>query len=270
MNRSYYILALVCALIFAPKLIATPIPLDLSITASASFADDSLAGLDDFYHNATMSAIQGGLVSQATVNDTLVSGANPLGGLLSDINDGVAIESQAGGGALGIVGGYFFDFNFGLQNTSLTTAYLLSFVLQFDNLTSASGDDAFADSKILLFDADLNEFFFSDLTTDTLFGDQKNGDDPATFGVTQTDSGLFNFNIILNAGALSSFTGQLRLEGGEFSQAGDFAISSFASITLAGVRSLDTPPPQIPLPATGWLFVLGLFFVGQRQLRKQL
>lgn len=268
MNRFCFVVSLFFALIFAPKLIATPIPLDLSILASASFADDSFAAVGDVNHSATMSATQGGAISQSTVNDLAVAGANPLGGVLSDINDGIAIDAQVSGGASGIAAGYYFDFDFALQNNSLTTAYLLSFVLDFDNFTSASGTDTYADAKILLFDAGDNEFFFSDLTTDTFFGDQKNGEALNTFGVTQMDSGLFSFDIILSAGALNSFSGQLLLEGGDFSQSGDFAMNSFASLTLSAARSLDTPPPQIPLPATGWLFALGLLLVGQRQLRK--
>ena len=141
-------------------------------------------------------------------------------------------------------------------------------MLLFDNLTSASGGDAFADSKILLFDADNSELFFSDLITDTWFGDQNNGALTNTFGVTQTDSGSFAFDILLSAGAVDNFKGEVHLVGGEFSGQGAFGINSSASLSLVAARPQDTPPPQIPLPASGWLFGLGLFFVVQRQLRK--
>lgn len=268
MKRLLFIVSLLFAVSFVPKLIAAPIPLDLSIIASNSFANDSFAGDGDVNHSSIMSLLQGGILSQTSVNDTLVSGANPLAGQLTDINDGVAIDATLTAGASGFAEGYFFDFNFALQNNSLTTAYLLSFVLLFDNLTSAAGDDAYADAKILLFDADNDEFFFSDLTTDTLLGDQNNGVLTNTFGVTQTDNGSYAFNVLLAAGAVSNFRGELQLVGQEFSGQGNFAINSFASLSLSAARPLDTPPPQIPLPASGWLFALGLFFVAQRQLRK--
>ena len=269
MKRLLFIVSLLFAVSFVPKLIAAPIPLDLSIIASNSFSTgDSFAGDGDVNHSSIMSLLQGGILSQTSVNDTLVTGANPLAGQLTDINDGVAIDATLTAGASGFAEGYFFDFNFALQNNSLTTSYSLSFLLLFNNLTSASGEDAFADSKILLFDADNSEFFFSDLTTDTLFGDQNNGALTNTFGVTQTDNGSFSFNILLGAGAVNNFKGELHLVGQEFSGQGAFGMNSFASLSLAAARPLDTPPPQIPLPASGWLFALGLFFVAQRQLRK--
>ncbi|MBZ9612374.1 hypothetical protein [Rheinheimera maricola] len=268
MRQCRLFIAVLFALILTTPALAALIPVDLSISASTSFADESVSGGLDVSHNATMSIVQGGITTQSTVNDTAVTGFNPLAGLLSDINDGISIGSLVSGRGLGAAPGYYFDFDFLLQNNSLTTVYFLSFVLQFDNLTSASGDDTFADSKILLFDADDTEFFFSDLTTDTLFGDEKNGAPTNTFGVTQIDAGSFAFDIVLGAGAMNSFRGELQLIGEEFNGQGSFGMDSFASLSLAAARPLDTPPPQIPLPASGWLFALGLFLVTQRQLRK--
>ncbi|MBU2114458.1 MAG: hypothetical protein KKE94_11900 [Gammaproteobacteria bacterium] len=268
MRQCHLFVAVLFALVLTAPARAELIPVDLSIIASNSFGDDSVAGNGDVNHNSIMSILQGGILSQSSVNDTNVTGTNPLAGQLTDINDGIAIDAELSAGASGFAEGYFFDFNFALQNNSLTTAYLLSFVLLFGNLTSASGGDAFADSKILLFDADNIEFFFSDLITDTWFGDQNNGAPTNTFGVTQTDSGSFAFNILLGAGAVNNFRGEVQLVGQEFSGQGAFGINSFASLSLAAARPLDTPPPQIPLPASGWLFALGLFFVVQRQLRK--
>ena len=266
MKRLLFVVSLLLTASYAPKLIAAPIPIDLSINASASFAVDSNPGIGDITHNSIMSIILGGVVSQTTVNDIAVSGSNPLAGQLTDINDGIAIDTNVAGGDA-FAGGYFFDFNFALQNNSLTTAYLLSFVLSFDNLTSASGADAYAESKILLFDAGNTEFFFSDLTTDTLFGDQKNGLSAGTFGITQTDNGSFAFDILLAAGVTSNFRGELQLEG-MAGWPGGFGIDSFANVSLSAARPLDTPPPQIPLPASSWLFALGLVLIAQRQLRK--
>ena len=268
MRQCHLFVAVLFALVLTAPARAELIPVDLSIIASNSFGDDSVAGNGDVNHNSIMSILQGGILSQSSVNDTNVTGTNPLAGLLTDINDGIAIDAELSAGASGFAEGYFFDFNFALQNNSLTTTYLLSFVLLFDNLTSASGGDTFADSKILLFDADNSELFFSDLITDTWFGDQNNGALTNTFGVTQTDSGSFAFDILLSAGAVDNFKGELHLVGGEFSGQGAFGINSSASLSLVAARPQDTPPPQIPLPASGWLFALGLFFVVQRQLRK--
>ncbi|MCF4008887.1 hypothetical protein [Rheinheimera sp. UJ63] len=268
MNRLLFILSLFVSVCFIPKLTAAPIPLDLSVTASNSFASDSIPGFGAVNHNSTLSILLGGVLSQSTVIDTAVTGGNPLTGQLTTLDDGIAINTNLLAGADSLAEGYFFDFNFALQNNSLTNAYLLSFVLLFDNLTSASGLDAFAESKILLFDDSNNEFFFSDLATDTLFGDQKNGTFTGTSGVTQSDNGSFGFDILLGAGAASSFRGELQLVGQEFINSGSFAANSFANVSLSAVRSLNTPPQQVPLPATGWLFLLGLFFLAQRQLRK--
>ena len=268
MNKLVCVLCIFIAASVVPKLNAAPIPIDVSIVASNSFDNNSYSGSGGVSHMSIMSILLGGVLTQSTVDDTMVTGTNPLVGQLTEINDGIAIDTDVIAGATGFAEGYFFDFNFALQNNSLTTDYLLSFVLLYENLTYASGEDAFADSKILLFDADNVEFFFSDLTTDTVFGDQNNGVGTNTFGFTQTDNGSFAFNVLLSAGAVSNIRGELQLVGQEFSGLGSFGSNSFANLSLSAVRPLDTPPPQIPLPASGWLFALGLFFVAPRQVRK--
>jgi hypothetical protein len=240
---------------------AALIPADIAVEANVSFDTNSFSQQGNVSQSGSFALIQGGSTTQSSVADVLVTGANPLGGLLSETNDGISIVAEVLGEASSNADGFYFDFDFLLSNSSLDTAYMLSFLFSYDNQTSASGDDAFADSLINLFDASNVEFFFSDLTTDTLFGDEKNGAVPGTFGVTQLDNGMFSFDIVLAPGSGSNFRGQILLEGAELAQAGAFLINASADLILSAVRPLDTPPNTVPLPATVLLMLLGLVLI---------
>ena len=260
-NLSTRLLIVMALLVFSGISRAALIPADISVVANVSFDTTSFSQSGDVVQTGSFSATQGGVTTQSSVADVLVTGANPLGGALSETNDGIAVAAEVVGGAGGIAAGFYFDFDFLLSNNSVSTAYMLSFLLSYDNQTSASGDDAYADSLINLFDASNIEFFFSDLTTDTVFGDEKNGVALGTFGVTQLDSGLFSFDITLTPGAATNFRGQLLIEGGEFAQNGNFAADASAGLILSAVRPLDTPPNTVPLPASAALLLLGLIML---------
>ena len=246
---------------------AAIIPADISVEANVSFDTNSISQQGNVSQSGSFALIQGGSTTQSSVTDVLVSGANPLGGMLSETNDGIGIAAEVLGEADSNAGGFYFDFDFLLSNSSLDTAYMLSFLFSYDNQTSASGDDAFANSLINLFDASNVEFFFSDLTTDTLFGDEKNGDVPGTSGVTQLDNGMFSIDFILAPTSGTNFRGQMLLEGGEFAQAGSFAMNASAELILSAVRPLDTPPNTVPLPATAVLMLLGLALIRSHSRR---
>ena len=113
--------------------------------------------------------------------------------------------------------------------------------------------------------------FFSDLTSDTVFGDQKNGTALATSGATLTDSGTFLFDITLAAGASDSFSAVLKMDGGAFDNSSLFNASTFAFISVIGADNLTAvqPPLPVPEPSTLMLFLGGLAFWQVNQLKRK-
>ncbi|NMH59128.1 PEP-CTERM sorting domain-containing protein [Alteromonas ponticola] len=206
---------------------------------------------------ATMTAIQGGTNSDSSVNNVTVTGDNPIGGALTETGDGVGVNASASGGADSSVGDFIFDFAFDLTNSSLTTDYQIFFEVSFANFVDANGSDAYVDGEINLFDGDSNEFFASDLTSDTFFGDERNGESLTSLGAALSDSGNFLFDITLGAGMSDFFSGLLKIDGGEFFGNGSFNAQTEAFISVLRVVDLTTPP-DVPEPSILMLFTGGL------------
>lgn len=257
--------SILCALIFiAPTVTATLIASDLTITGNVEF--DTLlsaSATGNASQNADMSLVIGGATSNTSIANVTPTGANPLGGVLTDYGDGVGVSAigSSTAGAISAIPDFIFDLGFSLSNSSATDSYQVFFELAFSNFVDAEGSDAFIDAEINLFNSLLAEMFFSDLTSDTVFGDQKNGTALATSGATLTDSGTFLFDITLAAGASDSFSAVLKMDGGAFDNSSLFNARTNAFISVIGADNLTggpQPPSQVPEPSVFLLFIVAI------------
>ncbi len=257
--------SILCALIFiAPTVTATLIASDLTITGNVEF--DTLlsaSATGNASQNADMSLVIGGATSNTSIANVTPTGANPLGGVLTDYGDGVGVSAigSSTAGAISAIPDFIFDLGFSLSNSSATDSYQVFFELAFSNFVDAEGSDAFIDAEINLFNSLLAEMFFSDLTSDTVFGDQKNGTALATSGATLTDSGTFIFDITLAAGASDSFSAVLKMDGGAFDNSSLFNARTSAFISVIGADNLTggpQPPSQVPEPSVFLLFIIAI------------
>jgi len=248
---------IICAFgLVMPTATASLIASDLTITGAVEFDTvNSTAPTGNASQSADMASIIGGVTTMTTVNNVTLTGANPLGGGLTNTGDGVGVNAQASSTGVGLGGanGIFFDLAFSLSNSSLTDSYQVFFELAFSNFANADGDDAFIDAEINLFNSLLSEIFFSDLTSDSFFGDEQNGISLTSFGATLTDNGNFLFDITLAPGAANNFSAVVRMDGGAFVDNSAFDGRTSAYITVLAADNL-TPPSRVPEPSTLMLF----------------
>jgi hypothetical protein len=262
---------------------AVIIPSDLEISGEIAFDVSSDATDSDdrssASQSATMTLVDAGVPTVTTVANVSPTGSNPLGDLdpsnftFSDFGDGLGVDALVNGEASTAVDSYalagdmFFDFAFALSNSSATDTYQVFFELVFTNNVDADGVDAFTEGEINLYDNAFNETFFSDLASDTALGDVENGNFLASDGAALSDSGVFNFDFTLGAGASDTFSGGLRIAGGAF----DSPTSLFAADASAFVRILRAenltntqPPPPVNAPEPGSVLLLlsGLIALG--------
>lgn len=236
---------------------ASLIPADLNITGHVEFDTDTSASILAGTQTGNLMSNLAGVVDSSSVNNTSVTGENPLGGMLTDIDDGVGAVAQVDGFNFGDTLGFIFDFEFALINNSLTDTFLATFMIDFSNMVDASGTDAYVDSEIALYDEIGTEFFFSDLTSDTLFGDENNGSSTGTFGSMINDSGMFSFDISLAAGESTSFGGVLKIDGADFDGNGGFTARSEAFVSVARVTNTSPPSPTpVPEPSSVLLYLI--------------
>jgi hypothetical protein len=260
---SLFITSIVCA--FSSH--AAVIPAEIDITGNVSFSvADSVPFSGVGSQTATMSQILAGATTTTTIDDVTPTGANPLGlsspDRFTNTGDGLGLVASVNGDDGDIAELFVFDFIFDLANTSATDTFKIYFELTFRNLADADGDDTYAWSELNLYDSSLSELFFSDLISDTFFGDNANGVDLGSFGVELTDSGSFLFNYTLAAGTTDNFSAVMKIEGGDISQSGLFRADAMLNINILDVENLtSTPPPpnnDVPAPGSAYLFLIAL------------
>lgn len=243
---------------------------DVSISGSVVYDTVNSNGMGTT-QGGSIGRVIGGTSTTTTIAGTTAMGTNPLLGNLSDIGDGFSSNFNMFGGVDGSSGELFSDFSFSLTNNSATDQYRVSFELDFLNFADADGVDAFADSQFSLRNGG-TEIFFTDLTSDALFGDHENSaSERGTFGATLNDSGIRVFDFLLNPLASINLSAIAELQGGVFDGASSFNGQLETFLTVAGVENLTSPPEPpaaVPVPGAVWLFgtaLLGLFGFKRRR-----
>ena len=235
---------------------AVPFSSDISVTGNTTFdTSASFGGSGDF------SLVSGGVTTTSTFTDSSVTvGANPLAGNLTDINDGVGFNGSAS-----VTDDEFligFDTAMNVTNNS-SDIFRVTINLAFDNLVNADGTDAYADSELVL-KVNGVEIFFSDLISDTVYGDKEGGVSTGGAGEELSESGSFSSNFELNPADVLVFDLIWTMEGGDYS--GGLAngeLSAFLSVT-----SVEKAIASAPLPATFLLLAMGIILLSvQRRFR---
>jgi hypothetical protein len=242
---------------------AVIIPVDLQISGQVEFSvADSAATSGNATQSATMLITDAGASTTTTIANTTPTGSNPLGDVnpgnftFTDFGDGLGVDADVNGGANSEVENFIFDFAFALNNTSAVDTYQIFFELVFDNNVDAQGSSTYIDSEIGIIDSALNEIVASDLTSDTLNGDQNNGNGLGTFGAALSDTGTFAFDFTLIAGASDTFSGLLKMDGGDFDNNGTYDAQSSAFVRILRAENLTVQPPPTGVPEPGTILLV--------------
>ncbi|MCV2885133.1 hypothetical protein OE749_10560 [Aestuariibacter sp. AA17] len=272
-KRAVHGLAIIVCSLFAFTSGAAVIPSDLNLNGSVSFdTANSLPFTGTGSQTASMTSVSGGVGASSSVNNVTVTGSNPLNAIFTETGDGVGVSASMNGGSGAEADDFIFDIGFNLSNTSLLDSYIISFEIAFATAADADSQiangDAFVDSEINFFDSANTEFFFSDLTSDVSFGDEQNGTSTGSFGAALSDSGTYTFDILLGAGASDSFTGLIKMDGGEFAGAGAFLASAEAFVSITNVirNTTSTPISEPPLFIAFVLFLITVIYRNQSTL----
>ena len=238
---------------------AVPFSSDISITGSLAFDDATAFVGGDGTHSGSLTATQGGSDTTTTYDDTSVSsGINPLAGMLTDIGDGFSFR---GSGSASTVFGEIFggvDLAVEMANTSVSDSYEVVLGVDFFHSVDAGGADAYIESVFDLFDrGSPGSEMFTDIVSDTFFGDERNLVPLGTFGAEVTDSDTLGLTYQLDPGDVLELAGFYTLEG-LFPESGTIAGSYDFGFEILDVSRLSAPPPDVPLPGTVFLLGAGL------------
>jgi hypothetical protein len=182
---------------------------------------------------------------------------NPQEGWLTHTGDGVGATLNAtnSGFDTGLAVGV--DLLLDMMNSSLDD-YLVTVRFDFSNQVNATGNDAYADSEFSVEDSD-GEFLFTDLVSDTVYGNQVNDAYPASYGGILTDSYNNTINFFLGAGESETIFGMYTMLG-EVYGSGVSTTDFNAFISIESVTNLGggPDPNAVPIPAALPLFGSGL------------
>ena len=248
-------LALVAGLVLALAVVgvvpahAQPIPGDLALTGSITYDTGNSFSDPGASHSGTTSLTLGGATSSTTFANGTPTGANPLQGTLTDTGDGFGVAGTASASWPGSQAEFLagVDLLLNLTNSSAIHTYDVTIGITFDNRVDASGPDAYADSAFTI-DQDTVEVFFTDITSDTVNGDELNGVDQGTSGAVMSDIGTDSLTVALGPGASVVIDGAWTLEGGVFASGSSCSGDFTGAVTIDGV---------VPEPGTAALLAIG-------------
>ncbi len=271
--RSAVIATVAAAWLQVPAAMAVPFTTDLAVTGTVTFdtafATPGSATASPFAisgsgsQSGAMTVQSGSVGSSTNYTGFTAAGPNPRSAPLTDLTDGIQIgtaTAQANGiGSFAVgIGSPTVPTQMALRvhNNSATVGYHLTFGYSIGNTVTSFGTDAFVHSAFSLSDNSA-EIKFSDLTTDTVNGNVKNGIAGGNGGVvTDTQSGTFTYDVL--SGGDLNLHGFWTLEGGSFELGGGAGLGGFNfNLRLTDVTPLR-PTSPLPLPGTLALFVLGL------------
>lgn len=221
---------------------AVPISSDLAIAVGINF-DLSLAPPLNATQSATIAISNGGIDNSRSLTDTSVTGGNaPLTGVLSQLSDGISFMGSMSGtaDANDIAEAILFsDLNIDITNTSASTAYQLSFRIDYQLTADTSGLDAFSVSNINIFDNDsLADFILDEVVSDTFLAP----------GQSTTGSVTRFFDITVDPLSLFSLAGTIGINGIAFDIGDSFDVSNSLQIILTEVTVLPYHPEYSVVP----------------------
>jgi hypothetical protein len=253
---------------------AAEISPDLNISGSATFDEDFF-----YFYNTTLSGNiykkVGGTDSPSSFTESTFPAPNPQAGTLTHTGDGAgtALEATTTNpysyywGEIGVGVNLLLN----LSNTSLNQ-YLVRVRVEFENTVELPGPFTvdsdttgfydFADSEFFVEDSALTELTFTDIVSDTYYGN--NQDSSAPYGGSFTESFDGTFDVLLGAGAEETILGMYTLtaEFGDFWN--DSGSNRYSSVDFSGFLSIDyvenlgPGPNAVPIPAALPLFGSGL------------
>lgn len=271
---------LVAALLTAPDALAVPFNSNVSISASVTLNGLSTSAPPGLTQSGIFSATVGGSTSSVNADAPPAPSSLPLGGALTDINDGVGMNFTGSGNSANGTGrsDLFGDYSVVLSNQSATDTFIVTLGWQFTNQIDANGADAYAKGEMFLNNGAPQDLVFSDLISDTVLGDQAGGSNDGTqwdtpfgfltsFGAALLDSGTVLLDFTLSPGQTINLTGRNDMSG--IVNSGDYSATVDSRVFVSGVVNQTTttpPPPALPEPASLWLFGAGL--MGLRAVRR--
>ncbi len=255
--------ATLCLALLQTPVEAIPLPTEVSINGLVSF-DSSFANTAG---NVTLAgeffAMENGVNSGSSFSGTLVTGDNPVTGLPVAINDGFGMQLSSRADFDSITDSEYaigIDLEMSFENTSASNPYQIQLRFENTNNVNADGADSYATSDFSI-DVGGKEIFFSDLTSDTAFGDKHSGAVLGSFGDSLSHITDTLYQITLDPGTqvmlVASYTG----EGAAYFDPGASIVDFSHRIRIDRVINLGNP---IPIPGSLLLFLSGFIFVALR------
>lgn len=275
--------AFVFPLMQGPLATAAVIDTDLAITASVELGASPRFSDGNVSQTSSIHTVSGGTTSSNgfttspgiadTVNDAATTIPAPLLNNLTETGDGVGYQTSLTAGAIAgdAVGfsndGYDFIINMRvvMQNNSATDTFTVTLQNLVNHRVDSDGVDAFSEIEVFLDQAGMAREILTDIISDTLLGDLKDGVPLVTAGAVVTDTDGFLRDYVLAPGEMITLDFGAHWKGAVFADPGAALSDSIFDVRVAEVactgptNCVDSQPPRpTGLPLPGGLLLLGL------------
>lgn len=268
-------LYLVLYALLSSSAFAAPITTDVLVDVDLSFGLDSFAVEGQGTQGGMLEIVTGGAAQTIEISDMSATPSDAIGDSFTDTND-QALLFGAVSGAFDEEGqesfladGFYLDFSVDMSNTSIADSYEIVLGFMYMQMISAeeTSFDNFADSEIDIFDSNGNTLWFSNLESDSMFGNFGDDAELPGAGGELFEEGSFELTFLLSPGENDFINGQLVLSGGAF--APDGIVENFTALQFS-VLEVNNVTSNLPVPEPGMLFIMasGLGLIASRQFRR--